>query len=650
MFKFLRKYDKWILAIGGSLLMITFLAPQAIQGLSEYSAQTGASWATVGDPTKTVTLGEADQLRKQARLIDSMGPNAFLNQLGAGNDPAHWYLLVREAEAAGLIGGPDSGYQLAARIAAESSEDITPEQIILLFARQAGLSYDDAIATLADIQGVSRLVSLVSTAGRFSDTRLRGTAARKSLGVAADIVVLDARTNSTIEVPAADEAALLAQLEAHAETLDGEGARGFGYRIPDRLRIEWFAISRAEVEESVQSDPALGPIALRKAYQRNPEKFGGGAISSSATAPTFSSREADVRRILVAELVDERMRKIAKFADDRLQFPRRSLKRSGLHYDLPEDWASQQTAFDGLAKDLASEFNLATPTVESTGDEWVTGEDLGDEERFGRLSTAGTQLFGRTKTTPAQLAPNLKEFGGSDTIPIQSGIAFPSLTTPSGDLVIARVTEADPSHAPADLDVARDAVASDLEAVVRYETLAERIPSIEAIARVDGIRAIANEYGVPVDFAADIREANLEFLIQYGLEVASPIPGLGTDPEAISAVIDRAIELDPTSPLADQPAEARIFAIPLPERLAVLLVAVERITPLTVEQWNRLASNPGPLQAALSKDLGAFDPREVFGLDALSERHGFEYSRSTESEDEDGSEEDPETAEAAATS
>ena len=31
MFKFLRKYDKWILAVGGTLLMITFLVPQAIQ-------------------------------------------------------------------------------------------------------------------------------------------------------------------------------------------------------------------------------------------------------------------------------------------------------------------------------------------------------------------------------------------------------------------------------------------------------------------------------------------------------------------------------------------------------------------------------------------------------------------------------------------
>ena len=646
MFKFLRKYDKWILAIGGSLLLITFLVPQAIQGLSEYSAQTGASWATVGKSGQKITQGEADMLRRQARLIDSMGPNAFLNQLGAGGDPAHWYLLLREAEEAGLVGGPASGYELAAQMASNGGEGVSPEQVVSLLGSRAGLNYDQALETLADIQGVSRLIALVSTAGRFSDTRLRGTAARKSLGVSADVVLLDARTDTTIEVPEQDEAAIRSQLEAHAEDLSGEGDRGFGYRVPDRLRIEWFTIPRAEVEASLENDPALGPIELRKAYQRNPEKFGGGAISTSVNPPTFSENEEAVRSTLLKELVDERMRAIAKFSDDRLQFPRRSLKRSGLHYILPEDWADRRTSLTDLASQIASDFAIPAPTVDSTGDEWVVSEDLADADRFGPLADAGTELFGRNRSTVSQLAPNLREFGGTDTIPIQNGVAFPALTTTDGDLVVARVTDADPSHAPEDLEMVRDEVVSDLQAVVRYETLLDRLSSIEATARTEGVRAVANEYDVPVEFAADIREANLEFLIQYGLEISSQIPGLGSDPDAISGVIDRAIEIDPTSPLLDQPAEGRIFAIPLPERLAVLLVSVERISPLTIEDWRRLSGNLAPLQAAFSRDLGEFDPAEVFGIDALTERHDFMLTRASQDDEEDGAEEESDAPDA----
>ena len=47
MFKFLRKYNKWILAFGGTVLMIAFLVPEAISRLSQQAAQGGAGWATV---------------------------------------------------------------------------------------------------------------------------------------------------------------------------------------------------------------------------------------------------------------------------------------------------------------------------------------------------------------------------------------------------------------------------------------------------------------------------------------------------------------------------------------------------------------------------------------------------------------------------
>ena len=226
-------------------------------------------------------------------------------------------------------------------------------------------------------------------------------------------------------------------------------------------------------------------------------------------------------------------------------------------------------------------------------------------------------------------------------------MAFPSLTTPEGDLVIARVTDADPSHAPTDLEAVRDQVKSDLEAVVRYETLMERLPQIEAMARTEGVRAVANDYDVAVEYAPDIREANLEFLIQYGLEISSQIPGLGSDPDAISNVVDRAMKLDPTTPLMSQPADARIFAIPVPDQLAVLLVAVERISPLTIEDWNRLSTNLAPLQAAFSRDLGQFDPSEVFGIDALTERHDFELMRASEDDEEEMA--DPDGTEASDT-
>lgn len=634
MFKFLRKYDKWILAVGGSLLMITFLAPQAIEGLSQYSAQTGASWAQVGAPPTTVTQGDAELLRRQTRLVNSLGQQHPLNQLGVGTDPAHWYLLVREATAAGLIGGPSSGIDFANAIAQNSGENITGQMVIANLSRQAGLGYAETVETLAEIRGVSELMAMVTSAGRFSDTRLRGTAARRSMGLGADVVVIDARTDKTLEIPAQDSAAIEKQFDEYRDVPSGEGDRGFGYRIPDRFSIEWLVVPKAEVRASLENSPELGPIQLRKAFQRDPARFGV-LTSTTAVPPRFEDRAEQVRTKVLDDLVEERLKAIAKFGDDRLQFPRRSLSRTGLHYDLPGDWATQRASMQTLADDIANEFDLPQPAYRSTGDDLVTSEDLADADRFGTLNSASTELFGRARTATPQLVDALREFGGSDTIPVQSGIAFPALTDSAGDIVFARVVSSDPAHAPEDLSQVRAEVTADLESIVRFETLESRLKDIESQARTDGLRSVAKDYDVAMEFAPDIRIANLEFLLQYGISIGSSIPGLGQDDAAIKEVVERAMKLDPSRALSVQPIEDRVFAVPVPDKLSVVVISVESLKPLTEETWQRLATDPIRLQATLTQDLATIDPRELFGMDALKDRHAFELSRSDDEEDED---------------
>ena len=631
MFQFLRKYDKWILAVGGSLLMITFLVPQAIQGLSEYSAQTGATWATVGASNESVSSGEADLLRGQTRLIDLLGSGTPLGQLGVGNNPAHWYLLVREAAAAGLIAGTTSGYEVAESIAANrpADEGVTPEMVIRSFASQAGLSPQQTLETFAEIRGVTQLLALVGTAGRFSDTRLRSAAAQKSLGVAADVMVIDARTNTTLPAPVVEESSLTDQLAAHRETLRDESEKGFGYRIPDRFKLEWLMIPKSSVRDSLEDSPELGPIELRKSFMKNPTRFG--ALANSGD---FSSREDQVRNVVLDELTDARMKAIAKFLSDQLQFPRRGINRIGLHYDLPANWPERRQSLTTLADEAAAEFDLPLPTYRSSGQDWLEIEDLDDQDRFGDLAKSGTELFGRNQMSLPEVIPAIKEFGGSDTVAVQAEVGLPPMTAPNGDLFLARIIATDPSRPPADLDEVRLAVRTDVEAIFKYEALAARLGEIESAARTDGLRSLAVKYGVPIEFAPDIREANLQFLLQYGIQLASSIPGLGTDAPAISAVIERAMKLDPTIPVADQPVDERIFAIALPDRLSILVVSIDKLAPLTEEQWAGLAANQGPLQAAIAQDLAAFDAESVFGFEAMKDRHKFERSREDLEEDE----------------
>ena len=91
MFKFLRKYNKWILAVGGTLLMIVFLIPQALEGLAQSAGTARATRATVLDASGTtveITASEWALVEAEYQLINSrsqFGPilPSFLQLEGA---------------------------------------------------------------------------------------------------------------------------------------------------------------------------------------------------------------------------------------------------------------------------------------------------------------------------------------------------------------------------------------------------------------------------------------------------------------------------------------------------------------------------------------------------------------------------------------
>jgi hypothetical protein len=649
MFKFLRKYSSWILAVGGTLLMITFLAPQAITGLSEYSAVTGGTWATVGKDGTKITIGDFDLIQRQTRMIDELGPQNPLNQIGVGKNPGHWYLLSREAKAAGLVPGPSGGFALAQGMAASAGEDVTPEAVISNLGARARLTMPQAIETFSEIAGVSRLISMVAGAGCISDLRMRSAAARKSLGVAADVVVFDAKTDTSIETPTHSEEALSEQLTAHAGDAPGAGEKGFGYRIPDRFKLEWLMISRQAIEDAVAKSPALDTVELRKAFIRDPLKFGT-VLSTANTSPVFEDYKDKVQAAVLKNEVEKTTRTIAKFASDQLQFPRRGVPSDGIHVKLPENWSERSLSFTELAKKIQEKFGVTLPAYTSSGEEWLTASSF-TEEKLSELSTATTDRFGQSPMRAQQVVEAIKEFGGSDTVPVQANIAFPPLETPTGDLFILRVIETDPSHEPRDLADVRENVTTDLDAIFAYGAMSDKLTSLVESARAKGLREVANELDLPMEFANDIREANLQFLIQYGVSIGGSIPGVGSNAEAISQVIDRAAKLDPTKPIADQPIEDRVFGVLIPDQLKIMLVKIDSVSPLTKEQWDAMSTNNAQLQQAVARDLAPPDPADIFSFDALKDRHSFIPTRDDEETDEDTTEDadaDEKSTEAAA--
>ena len=123
MFKLLRQYNQWILAVGGTLLLVAFLMPSAITSCAQQSAISGAPWATYGDG-KELSGKDLDQARKELAIVELLRgmnlQNDPIGAVGAHEDPAHWWMLSEEAKLAGLVGGAGEGEATLAAIAAAS--------------------------------------------------------------------------------------------------------------------------------------------------------------------------------------------------------------------------------------------------------------------------------------------------------------------------------------------------------------------------------------------------------------------------------------------------------------------------------------------------------------------------------------------------
>ena len=120
MLKFLRQYNQWILVVGGTLLLITFLMPTAIQSCAQQSAVSGAVWATYSGG-KTITGADLENARQEIRIVELVG-NRLIAQIGADREPAHWWLLAHEAKLSGLVGDLGDGEALVSAIAAQRAE------------------------------------------------------------------------------------------------------------------------------------------------------------------------------------------------------------------------------------------------------------------------------------------------------------------------------------------------------------------------------------------------------------------------------------------------------------------------------------------------------------------------------------------------
>lgn len=621
MLRFLRRYNKGILVVGGVLLLVAWSISGSLDQISKATAGRGATWATVGG--QSVRTADIQSLQGQLQVIDAVdrfGSGSILPLPEAGKDPLYFYMLRKEVVDNGLLGTSADGIRWLESNLTAGGAQINAEQWIAMVATSSGQSPQTVIDTLGTVSGMRRLVGMTEDAARVSDRRLQAAASQMLAAVDADIVVLDARRMSETLDWTPTQEQLEAQLAMYGSKTAGVDGARFGYKLPNRLKLEWLTIPAASIRATVESSDRLSNIELRKHRDRNLALF----PKPASGEDDFEGYREQIRNHRLNELVAERTAELAKFTSDQLALPLRGVPRAGVYHALPTDWDTKRLSFEQLASAIAQQFQIAPPIYQTSGPDWIepTGVD-----RLPGLLTATSDRFGPTPVKASALVAQTKEFAGSDIYAIQQGVAGPVLTSGNGDLVVFRIIDTDPARAPRSVDEVRDRLVADLKAVEQFELLKKSTDALVQQAATDGFVELASANNASISAAIDLREVNPQFL-GAGIRIAPSVPGLGQSDEAVKKIIEFATRLPAqgaaggpgAKPVAELVESERIFAFPVDDRLAVVVGRVTDVTALTIEEFQGIAGS-GAIQRTVIQDEVKNLRNELFGRDALMKRH-----------------------------
>lgn len=624
MLKFFRKYNKLILVVGGSLLMIAFLVPQALQQVG----QAAAGRAVVkfdGGSYSVRDLQRAEAELNAIATVTRLDPAALGIE---GNE--HWLLLVAEARRAGFRGGRADAEALLNQVAGAYAQQYVQQtggqigideafaqirnDLLQNRARAAGGGDPSLIdSALADLFAVQRLRSGYFAAPKMSSARAVRFANSVLDTVGAQVAVVPSSAVMG-DVPAPSTAELEAHFKTYRDVERGQGEYGFGYRQPVGVKVEWITLNPSSIGAAV----ALDPIDVRKRYEARRDQYPGDFAAERENV------RRDLRREKVAAIMADAEQEIrGRGLDDVQRYPADAV---GMR-TLPPDWRDARTSLEEIAEGVVKRVKdkhgvtIEPPFIGVQDGAWLTPDDFRQLPGLGRA-------FVRDGLRSIPLASALDQIreampeGASAAPRFQVGV----LDRPAYDAAeqqhYFRFLDARRAGPPASIDEVRDEVARDLRRLRAYDALVERAASdaVRDALLARGARAGANA----IDPGAS------ETRVNVSEESAAPA-GIGLGAELLTRVLGQdsfrdpvmqaARALDPLEPLDMQSNEARSLIVPVREALAVAFVRIVDRDPLTREEYEGLQAQI--VAAAMQQELTSAGADNPFSFERMKHRLGY---------------------------
>ena len=574
--KFIRRNNKKLLAIAGVFLMITFVANTRYGGPG--GNRGNEVIGTIGkDKVIESELEDSRQqwrLLKQALMVQDPKTGEYLPFLAYRFPPAQaidqdpkLYLLLQEE--AGRLGTGVTDQGILDFLAQERIDIQLPSGAITHFDQIQSVDPDYAIEVR---QAIAGFLSIVQASNRAQDLCKISCPienyflAENDQKISVRLVGFDAnKLNSKIPAPTTQE------LEQHFKDFadlepSGTGSEknplGFGYKIPDEVRLQTISVSRRDLKDAVSKSKsdydwdvlARGYYLKHKADYPSTQPT---ATQPSPTAKNFEQVRADVLEQVINPLVDD--------LSDRVQ--------KSILATLSADWAAYHAAhpdtqpatnsassdsslgfaynsydyMKALAAKVQTEFNVLPETA--AYNQPLSSSDLSKLSGIGHAHTAGGALSLEETATD----PTLAVFQPSATLQDDASTFY-----------LFRVTERIPAHPPASMAEVADAVKTDWVKSQAYETALKQATALRDAAVKTGLTTAAANARLIVDttppFSASLVKAT---------EPVAGVPLAGEDvaifKQKCESILESAAKQEPPVAMVEAPNESKVLVIELAE-------------------------------------------------------------------------------------
>lgn len=208
MLKFLRKYNKIILVVGGCFLMVAFLLPTA---LTQGGGMQNPKVVRIGD--HVVRAKEYGSASAKVQLYENLNIlSGFIDR--KENPVQHWLMLLHAAREGGFVGGPTDGAEVLNTYLSPQDRDVIIQRI----------GADAAYEALAEWRGVVRMLSTYTGAGRLSEAEAQLLALELFDEAQVNVAVLKPEVVEGVSEPTEEE--ILAHLRSTRTSSAGRASSG----------------------------------------------------------------------------------------------------------------------------------------------------------------------------------------------------------------------------------------------------------------------------------------------------------------------------------------------------------------------------------------------------------------------------------------